>query len=135
MRSVAPGWLAAMLAAAVAVPLHAQDANYWTVKYGPRASLLGGAVIGSVNNVSAVFYNPGGLAMADSLGFALSLNVFERTSTTAERGSGAEDDVSTSHTGVAPSMLGGAINGPESGTHVFAYSLITRERIRSSIRP
>ncbi len=118
--------------AVVSAPLHAQDAHYWTVKYGPRASLLGGAVIGSVNDVSAAFYNPGGLAMADSLGFALSLNVFERTSTTAEDAFGGED-VSISRTGLAPSMLGGAIRGPESGRDVIAYSIITRQRVRNSI--
>jgi hypothetical protein len=133
MRPLAPGLLTAIILAIVAAPLHAQGANYWTVKYGPRASLLGGAVIGSVNDVSAAFYNPGGLAMADSLGFALSLNAFERTSTTAERGLVGEDDVSTSQTGFAPSMLGGAIKGPESGNHVFTYSLITRQRVRNSI--
>jgi len=123
---------AAVAIAPVTSPLHAQDAHYWTVKYGPRASLLGGAVIGSVNDVSAAFYNPGGLAMADSLGFALSLNVFERTSTTAEDAVGGED-VSISRTGLAPSMLGGAIRGPESGRDVIAYSIITRQRVRNSI--
>ena len=133
MKPVSPVWLGAFLAAVVATPLHGQDSHYWTTKYGPRAALLGGAVIGSVNDVSAAFYNPGGLAMADSLGFALSLNAFERASVTAERGSGSEDDVSTSRTGVAPTMLGGAINGPESGRHVLAYSLITRQRVRNSI--
>ena len=123
---------AAVAIAPVISPLHAQDSHYWTVKYGPRASLLGGAVIGSVNDVSAAFYNPGGLAMADSLGFALSLNVFERTSVTAEDVFGGED-VSLSRTGVAPSMLGGAIRGPESGRDVIAYSFITRQRVRNSI--
>jgi len=124
-------WMCAVVV--VAAPLRAQDSHYWTVRYGPRASLLGGAVIGSVSDVSAAFYNPGGLAMADSLGFALSLNVFERTTTTAERGLVGEDDVSTSQAGLAPSMFGGAIKGPESGDHVIAYSLITRQRINSNI--
>ena len=133
MKPVSPVWLAAFLAAVVATPLHGQDSHYWTTKYGPRAALLGGAVVGSVQDVSAAFYNPGGLAMADSLGFALSLNAFERSSVTAELGSASEDDLSTSRTGVAPTMLGGAINGPESGRHVVAYSLITRQRVRNSI--
>ena len=138
MRPLAQALLAPMAAAAVivvgvaATPLRAQDSHYWTVKYGPRASLLGGAVIGSVNDVSAAFYNPGGLAMADSLGFALSLNVFESTSTTVEDAV-AGDDRSVSRTGVAPSMLGGAIKGPESGRDVIAYSFITRQRVRNSI--
>jgi len=114
------------------MPLHGQDSHYWTAKYGPRASLLGGAVIGSVNDMSGAFYNPGGLALADSLGFALSLNVFQRTSATAEDAVGGED-VSVSRTGIAPSMLGGAIRGPENGRDVIAYSFITRQRVRNSI--
>lgn len=138
MKPVAPAWLVPIVAASIVVvggvsaPLQAQDAHYWTVKYGPRASLLGGAVIGSVNDVSATFYNPGGLAMADSLGFALSLDVLERTSTTAEDAVGG-DDVSISRTGMAPGMFGGAIRGPESGRDVIAYSFITRQRVRNSI--
>jgi hypothetical protein len=38
----------------------AQDAQYWTYQYGTRANLLGGAVVGSVVDVSATYYNPGG---------------------------------------------------------------------------
>ncbi len=34
----------------------AQDAHYWTAQFGPRASLLGGAVIGSISDVSGTFY-------------------------------------------------------------------------------
>ena len=74
------------LALSLASPLGAQDAHYWTVQYGPRASLLGGAVIGAVGDVSAAFYNPGGLALVDSLGFAFSINVLEHRSTTAQGG-------------------------------------------------
>jgi len=122
----------AIVAALIAVPARAQDSHYWTVQYGPRAALLGGAVIGSVNDVSAAYYNPGGLAIADSLGFALSISVFEHSSTNAESARNG-DERSTSRTGVGPSMLGGAIKGPDDGRHVFAYSLITRQRLRNNI--
>jgi hypothetical protein len=64
----------------------AQDAHYWTLQYGPKSSLLGGAVIGSVNDVSATFYNPGALALAEDLAFAVSADVFEFSSVTLEGG-------------------------------------------------
>ena len=115
-----------------ATPLGAQDAHYWTVQYGPRASLLGGAVIGAVSDVSAAFYNPGGLALADSLGFAFSISVLEHRRTTADGGVVGSEDVSSDRTGMAPSMLGGAIQGPSLGKHRLAYSLITRQRSRVS---
>ncbi|MEE9578502.1 MAG: hypothetical protein V3W24_02925, partial [Gemmatimonadota bacterium] len=43
----------------------AQDAHYWTTQYGNRSRLLAGAVIGSVDDVSSVFYNPGALALLE----------------------------------------------------------------------
>jgi len=36
----------------------AQENNYWSIQYGTRSTLLGGAVIGSVSDLSATFYNP-----------------------------------------------------------------------------
>ncbi len=68
-----------LLAALFLTPasLFAQDSHYWTFQYGPRSSLLGGAVIGSVDDVSATYYNPGALSLVSSLAFAVSANVFE----------------------------------------------------------
>ena len=71
-----------------ASPLAAQDSHYWTMQYGPRSSLLGGAVIGSVDDVSATFYNPGALGLADDLAFAVSTNVFEYSLVSLEDGGG-----------------------------------------------
>ena len=41
----------------------AQDAHYWTNQYGTTGNLLGGAVVGSVVDLSAVFYNPGAVGL------------------------------------------------------------------------
>ncbi|MGD8700654.1 MAG: hypothetical protein PVJ43_15265, partial [Gemmatimonadales bacterium] len=81
--TVAIASAAVLLAAGEA---QAQDSHYWTLQFGPRSSLLGGAVIGSVNDVSATFYNPGGLSVAENVSFLLSTNVFERTSFRLEDG-------------------------------------------------
>ena len=69
--------LAAAALVTLAPPAGAQDAHYWTLQYGPRSSLLGGAVIGSVDDVSGTFYNPGAVARATDLAFAVSADVFE----------------------------------------------------------
>ena len=70
-----------------AVPAAAQDAHYWTLQYGPRSSLLGGAVIGSVDDVSGTFYNPGAVSQAEDLAFAVSTDVFEYSGVRLEDGS------------------------------------------------
>ncbi len=111
----------------------AQDANYWTDQYGPRASLLGGAVIGSIDDVSGTFYNPGSLALAESLPFALSTSVYEYEKILLEDGAGAGVDLGTTRTGVRPSLIAGTITSGLFGSDVLAYSILTRQRSTSDV--
>lgn len=124
-------WNAAVsLAAALtllAAPARAQDAHYWTLQYGPRSSLLGGAVIGSADDISATFYNPGALAQASDLAFALSASVFEYSVVRLEDGGGDGVDLGTSKTGLLPSLVAGTITRSLfGGAGILAYSAITR---------
>ncbi len=106
----------------------AQDAHYWTIQYGPRSSLLGGAVIGAVDDVSATFYNPGALSQANNLAFAVSTDVFESSSVKLEAGGGQGVDLGTSRSGLRPSMLAGTITRRLFGKGVLAYSAVTRAK-------
>jgi hypothetical protein len=106
----------------------AQDSHYWTLQFGPRASLLGGAVIGSISDVSGTFYNPGALSQAENLSFALSISVFERASFRLEDGGGEGVDLGTSRSGLRPSMVAGTIKRDLFGAGVLAYSAITRNK-------
>ena len=107
----------------------AQDAHYWTFQYGPRSSLLGGAVIGSVSDISGVYYNPGALAQAEDLAFAVSTNVFEVSGVRLEDGGGQGVDLGTSRSGIRPSLIAGTISrNLFEGKGVLAYSALTRVR-------
>ncbi len=111
----------------------AQDANYWIDQYGPRASLLGGAVIGSISDVSGTYYNPGSLALAESLPFALSTSVYEYENILLKDGAGNGVDLATTRTGVRPSMIAGTITRGLFGSDVLAYSVLTRARASSDV--
>ena len=104
----------------------AQDAHYWTFQYGPRSSLLGGAVIGSANDISATFYNPGALSQAEVLTFAVSTDIFERSSVVLENGGGEGVDLGTSRTGTWPGLVAVPIKKNLFGSGVLAYSMLTR---------
>lgn len=105
----------------------AQDSHYWTLQFGPRASLLGGAVIGSISDVSGTFYNPGALSVASDLSFALSLSVFERSSFRLEDGAGDGVDLGATRSGLRPSMVAGVIKRNLFGRgSVLAYSALSR---------
>jgi predicted porin len=106
----------------------AQDSHYWTLQYGPRSSLLGGVVIGSVDDVSATYYNPGALAVATDLAFAVSANVFEYSGVGLMDGGGEGVDLGTSRSGLRPSLVAGAIKRDLFGAGVLAYSVLTRMR-------
>jgi hypothetical protein len=112
--------------------LAAQDAHYWTQQYGPRASLLGGAVIGSVDGFAATFYNPARLSLLEGPGFVLSTQVFEFESITVENGAGQGVDLSTTRSGLEPSLIAGRL--PFGGdAHTWAYSLLTRQRVNTDV--
>ena len=82
----------------------AQDAHYSTMQYGPRASLLGGAVIGSVDDVSGTYYNPGALVLASNLAFSFSTNVFEVESLRLEGRGGEGIELGSSRSGIRPPL-------------------------------
>ena len=112
--------------ASIAAASYAQDSHYWTMQYGPRSSLLGGAVIGSVDDVSATYYNPGALGLADTLVFAVSTNVFEYSLIALRDGGGEGVDLGTSKSGLRPSLVAGAITRNLFGSGTVAYSALTR---------
>jgi len=125
--------LSAVCMLVVPTKARAQDAHYWTDHYGPRAYLLGGAVIGSISDISGTYYNPGSLALAESLTFALSTSVYQHESIRLEDGAGRGVDLETTSTGVRPSLIAGTITSELFGSDVLAYSVLTRHRNRTDV--
>jgi len=115
-----------MLFGFFASPAVAQDSHYWTLQYGPKSSLLGGAVIGSVNDVSATYYNPGALSRAENLSFAVSTDVFEVNAVILQDGGGNGIDLGRSSSGLRPSMIAGTIVDSLFGGGVIGYSAMNR---------
>ena len=68
--------------------LFAQENNYWNIQYGTRSTLLGGAVIGRVSDLSATFYNPGAIALFPDVKFILSAQVYQMDNFTIKDGAG-----------------------------------------------
>ena len=126
-------WLGVTLAASVG---SAQDSHYWTLSYGTRATLLGGAVIGSTSDLSATFYNPAAISLLREQGFILSAKVYEYNSLRVEDGAGEGLDLVSSGTSPLPSFIAGAFKIGGLEHHSFAYSILTRQnaRFRTNLR-
>ena len=102
----------------------AQDAHYWTEQFGNRARLLGGAVVASARDLSATFYNPGGLALVPTAEILLAGSVFTYAEYEAIPPSG--DSVTSSSLQLSPSLFAGEVPREVVGNNRVAYSFLNR---------
>ncbi len=90
--------------------IYSQEDNYWTQQYGTRSTLLGGAVIGSVSDLSATFYNPGAIALFPDIKFIISAQAYQYDKYTVVNGAGEGRDLD--YSSITPSATFVAFNIP-----------------------
>jgi hypothetical protein len=112
----------------------AQDAHYWTHQYGTRSNLLGGAVVGSVVDISASFYNPGALALIQSPDLIQTSKVIEASGLAVEGGRQPDIALDDLRFSFAPGFFGGLLPFAFLGRHVLGYSVFTRYRFKATVR-
>ncbi|HWN82228.1 MAG TPA: hypothetical protein VNM87_09050, partial [Candidatus Udaeobacter sp.] len=110
--------------------------QYWTEEFGNRARLLGGAVIGDPADMSACFYNPGGLALVTDPEILLAGNVLRYETIRVETVGGRGISSTSSRFGSVPSLFGGELGHEPGKRNRLAYSFLTRQAFerRSSVR-
>jgi len=125
--------LLALVAAACfcLVPLaHPQDSHYWTNQYGTRATLLGGAVIGSVLDLSGTYYNPGGMSLIKDPQTLMAAKVIQYPHASLV-GNGRESvPFNSTNLGPAPSLIAGTFKFRGLGKHWFGYSYLSRQDVK-----
>ena len=119
--------------AAVINNASAQDTHYWNLQYGTRSNLLGGAVIGSVNDMAATYYNPAALALFPAPEILLSGKVYQYSSLSLSNGAGPGKDLTSSTIEAAPTLFAGSFTFDWLGDHTLSYSILTRQRMNFGI--
>jgi hypothetical protein len=109
-------------------PSQAQDGHYWSENYGNKSMLLSGTVNASVNDLGAVYYNPGRLGQIENPAFVINAKVYEWLTIKIEDGVDEGQDLNKSNFGGAPSLVAGTFSLPFLKNHKFAYSFLTRQR-------
>lgn len=107
----------------------AQENNYWNIQYGTRSTLLGGAVIGSVSDLSATFYNPGAIALFPDVKFILSAQVYQLDNFTIKDGAAKGKDLDYSSVVPSPNFVAFDLNFDFLGDDRLAFSLLTRQNL------
>jgi len=109
----------------------AQDTHYWNIQYGTRSTLLGGAVIGSVSDLSATYYNPGAVALFKDPKLVLSAKVYEYQSIVVEDGAGEGKDLKFSSISPSPTFVAIAFDFDWLGDDQLAVSILTRQQMNT----
>jgi len=107
------------------------NSHYWSHQYGSRGLLLNGSVIASVNDETAIFYNPGAMGLTDDFGLSLSLitPTFSILRTTDFLGDGTS--FTDQGLGLSPGLVA-AMFKPFSTDRV-TFGLTTFTRFRSEV--
>ena len=106
--------------------VYAQGGHYWTESFGTRSMLLNGVVIGSVEDLGAVYYNPARISQLSSPAFVISGQVYEYKNTNIKNGLGDGINVQHSDFGGGPSLVSGTFKLKFLEGHHFAYAFLTR---------
>ena len=107
----------------------AQDTHYWTYQYGTRAVLLGGQVIGSVLDISGIYYNPGGLSLLEDPDTLLAARVFHWPHYSIEGLVGTDRSLMSSFFDTAPGIVAGLLKFSWLKDHRIGYSIISRQSV------
>ncbi|MCK5468827.1 MAG: long-chain fatty acid transport protein, partial [Cyclobacteriaceae bacterium] len=108
------------------ITVYAQGGHYWTESFGSRSMLLNGVVIGSVEDLGAVYYNPARISQLSSPAFVISGQVYEYKKTNIKDGLGDGIDLKQSNFGSGPSLVSGTFKLKFLEGHHFAYAFLTR---------
>ena len=108
------------------VQINGQDGHYWTQQYGTRSMLLSGSVIGGVEDLGAVYYNPARLSQIDNPAFILSADVYEVNNIEIKDAFG--DNISSKRRDIrgVPSLAAGTFKLPFLEKHSFAWAILLR---------
>jgi len=107
------------------------NSHYWSHQYGSRGLLLNGSVIASVNDETAIFYNPGSMALTDDFGLSLSLvtPTYSLLKTTDFLGEGTS--FSDQGLGLAPGLVAAMLK--PFGTDKITLGITTFTRFKSEV--
>jgi hypothetical protein len=126
-------FIALTLVSLASAGAEAQDAHFWSQHYATRGVLLGGAVIGSADDLGATFYNPGLMAWVNEREVLLGSNVYEYSSVRAKDEEDSDLDITSQRLTVLPNLVAGQLGRQLFGGHI-AYSLLTRQNVQVSAK-
>lgn len=127
MKNIFNVYLLLLVILLFSTTLYSQENYYWNIQYGTRSTLLGGAVIGSVSDLSATYYNPGAIALFQNVKFILSARVYQFDNYTIKDGAAEGLDLGFSTLTPSPSFVAFDFDFNFLSNDKLALSILTRQ--------
>jgi hypothetical protein len=106
-----------------------QDDHYWTQQFGATSTAMGGAVVGSVRDNSAIYYNPGAQAFIDNPNLSVNANLYKMDKILIRNGGGQDVNLKSSQISTYPQIVSGLSNPVKSKRFNFGYAILTKNHI------
>ena len=106
---------------------YSQGVYYWSQNYGTRSNLLGGMVIGSVNDVTATYYNPGYLGLVEDPEIIIGSRIYELNNYKISFDEFEDESLSSRKFSASPSFFAGSFKLDSTRTFKFFYSFLVRQ--------
>jgi len=107
----------------LAIPLEAQDRQFWDQAIGGRTALLGGIAVGGVRDYSATFYNPGALSFVSKKAMNFNLNMYGIKDFSFINGGGPGIDSRYTRVSLYPASLAGPLPFLGDSLNRFSYMI------------
>lgn len=102
-------WITAAFGLCLFSSVIAQDTQYWTQQFGTRSALLGGAVVASADDNTALYYNPGILGFIDTGSLSINANIYGIENIRISNAVGQSIDFKSSQVSAVPLLIGGML--------------------------
>ncbi|TAF64403.1 MAG: hypothetical protein EAZ55_11230 [Cytophagales bacterium] len=109
-------------------PILAQDNHYWSQQFGARSALMGGAVVGSVRDNSAVYYNPAAVSMIEFPSISVTANVYKYDIFSMRNGAGRGINLNSERLSLFPQLISGVRSFKNNNVLKWGYALLTRHQ-------
>lgn len=104
----------------------AQDDHYWSQQYGALSTLMGGAMVGGINDNSAVYYNPAALSFISNPSLSIDANVYKMDKIFISDGAGKGMNLNSAQLSVYPQIISGMVNVLKNNKFRISYAMLTR---------
>ncbi|AEA43051.1 hypothetical protein [Fluviicola taffensis] len=84
-----------------------QDNHYWNDQFGIKATALGGAAVGGLNDYSMVYYNAAAMTLVEKRALSFSMNAYQIRKFKQQNSLGPAQDLQSTEFSVVPNMVAG----------------------------